>query len=118
MVDLGISNSRMKDFSDIAVAARRVAFDGESLVTALRATFRRRGTTLPDGDVVALSERFVQDSSAQANWRAFAARSGQSEFESLEQVVRELQRFLGEPFVRARSTKPFAAQWSPGGPWT
>jgi hypothetical protein len=53
MVDLGISNSRMKDFSDIAIAARRVAFDGESLVLALRATFRRRGTALPDGEIIA-----------------------------------------------------------------
>ena len=118
IVDLGISNSRMKDFSDVAVAARRVAFDGESLVAALRATFRRRGTSLPDGDIVPLSVRFVQDASAQANWKAFAARSGQSEFETLEQVVRELQRFLGEPIVHARSTKPFGAHWNPGGPWT
>jgi hypothetical protein len=69
MVDLGISNSRMKDFSDVAIAARRVAFDGESLVVAVRATFRRRGTALPEGEVVALSEKFVQDSSAQANWK-------------------------------------------------
>ena len=117
MVDLGISNSRMKDFSDVAIAARRVAFDGEALVVALRATFRRRGAILPDGEVVALSERFVQDSSAQANWRAFVARNQQSEFESLQQVVSELERFLRKPFAHARSTKLFAAHWSPGGPW-
>jgi hypothetical protein len=117
MVDLGISNSRLKDFSDIAIAARRVAFDGESLVAALRATFRRRGTALPDGEIVALSEQFVQDSSAQGNWRAFATRNQQTEFESLKQVVSELQRFLHEPFAHARSAEPFAAQWSPGGPW-
>jgi hypothetical protein len=86
MVDLGIANSRMKDFSDVAVAARRVSFDGESLVAALRATFRRRGTPLPDGNIVALSERFVADANAQANWKAFASRSGQTEFESLERV--------------------------------
>lgn len=47
MVDLGISNSRMKDFCDVALAARRVAFVGEALVVALRATFRRRGTHFP-----------------------------------------------------------------------
>ncbi len=117
LVDLGISNSRMKDFSDIAIAARRVAFDGESLVAALRATFRRRGTALPDGEIVAISEQFVQDSSAQANWRAFATRNQQTEFESLQQVVSELQRFLQEPFAHAHSAEPFAAQWSPGGPW-
>jgi hypothetical protein len=117
MVDLGISNSRMKDFCDVAMAARRVAFDGESLVVALRATFRRRATPLPAGEIIALSERFVHDVSAQANWKAFAARSQQREFESLHQVVWELQRFLHEPFAHARSAEPFVAQWSPGGPW-
>jgi predicted nucleotidyltransferase component of viral defense system len=117
MVDLGISNSRMKDFSDVAIAARRVAFDGESLAVALRATFRRRGTAFPDGEIVALSEQFVQDSSAQANWKAFATRNQQTEFESLQQVVSELRRFLHEPVAHARSTELFTAQWSPGGPW-
>lgn len=117
MVDLGISNSRMKDFCDVALAARRVAFVGEVLVVALRATFRRRSTPLPDGEIIALSERFVQDTSAQANWRAFATRSRQREFESLQQVVSELQRFLHEPFAHARSADAFVAQWKPGGPW-
>ncbi|MGH9476160.1 MAG: nucleotidyl transferase AbiEii/AbiGii toxin family protein [Terriglobales bacterium] len=117
MVDLGISNSRMKDFCDLAMAARRVAFEGESLAIALRATFRRRATPLPDGEIVALSERFIRDAKAQANWKAFVMKSRQSEFESLEQVVRELQSFLYEPFAYARSAEPFSAQWSPGGPW-
>jgi hypothetical protein len=82
MVDLGISNSRMKDFTDVAMAARRVAFDGDTLVAALRATFRRRGTPLPELEVVALSDRFVQDANAQANWKAFATRNRPRDFES------------------------------------
>lgn len=117
MVDLGISNSRMKDFTDVGMAARRVAFDGEALVAAFRATFRRRGTPLPEGEIVALSERFVQDASAQANWKAFATRNRPREFASLAQVVSELQCFLNEPFAKARGAKPFVAKWSPGGPW-
>lgn len=117
MVALGISNSRMKDFADIAMAARRVAFDGESLVAALQATFRRRGTPLPDGAIVALSDRFAQDARAQANWKAFTARSRQREFNSLDQVVAELHRFLQEPFARARSGETFVAEWPSGGPW-
>jgi len=59
----------------------------------------------------------VQDTSAQANWKAFAARSRQHEFESLQQVVSELQRFLHEPLANARSAEAFVAQWKPGGPW-
>jgi hypothetical protein len=116
MVDLGISNSRMKDFSDIAVAARRIAFDGATLVAALKATFRRRGTAFPEGETVALTDRFVQDASAQANCRAFANRM-EVPFDSLERLVSELREFLREPLQRARSGDDFNLRWNPGGPW-
>ena len=52
-----------------------------------------------------------------ANWKAFAARNQQTEFESLQQVVSELRRFLHEPLAHARSMEPFAAKWSPRGLW-
>jgi len=118
MVDLGRSNSRMKDYADLVMAARRVAFDGDVLVAALRATFRRRQTPLPDDEVVGLSDEFVQDERALANWRAFAARSQLRGFESLAQVVAELRPFLLPPLEHARIGEPFAARWNPGGPWT
>ncbi|MEO8257502.1 MAG: nucleotidyl transferase AbiEii/AbiGii toxin family protein [Acidobacteriota bacterium] len=118
MVDLGSSNSRMKDFTDVAMAARRLAFDGDVLTVALRATFRRRKTPLPDTEFVALSERFVQDSNAQANWKAFATRNQPGGFQSLAQVVAELRSFLLPPLEHARTGEPFAARWNPGGPWT
>jgi hypothetical protein len=98
MVDLGISNSRMKDFTDVAVAAKRMAFDGATLVSVLRATFHRRGTALPDGEIVAMTDSFVQDATAQANWKAFANRN-QVQFESLGQLVSELRRFLRVPLL-------------------
>jgi predicted nucleotidyltransferase component of viral defense system len=118
VVDLGISNSRMKDFTDIAMAARRVTFDGDVLIGALRATFRRRRTPLPDAEIVGLSDRFVQDASAQANWKAFATRNRPRDFESLAQVVSELRRFLHDPLEHARSGEPFTANWNPSGRWT
>jgi predicted nucleotidyltransferase component of viral defense system len=117
MVDHGISNSRMKDFTDIAMAARRVTFDGDSLVAALRATFHRRRTPFVEGEIVALSDRFVQDASAQANWKAFARRNRPRDFESLGQVVSELRAFLRAPIEHARTGESFAARWNPGGPW-
>jgi predicted nucleotidyltransferase component of viral defense system len=117
MVDLGISNSRMKDFTDVAMAARRLKFSGDPLVAALRATFRRRGTALPE-QIVGLSERFVKDANALANWKAFATRNEPAHFQSLAQVVAELRLFLQEPLDHARTGQSFRATWSPGGPWT
>jgi hypothetical protein len=118
MVDLGRSNSRMKDFTDLAMAARRVAFDGDALVAAIRATFRRRQTPLPDGEIVALTEAFTGDERAQANWRAFAGRNQLRGFDSLAQVVAELRPFLLPPLAHAPTDEPFTEHWSPGGPWT
>jgi predicted nucleotidyltransferase component of viral defense system len=117
MVDHGISNSRMKDFTDIAVAARRMAFDGSILIAAVRATFRRRVGGIPEGELVALTDAFLQEATAQANWKAFARRS-HVPFESLEQVVSELRAFLRAPLEGARSEVEFTKRWPPGGPWT
>jgi hypothetical protein len=47
MVTLGIANSRMKDYYDIAVLARDFEFDGKTLTEAILATFKRRRTILP-----------------------------------------------------------------------
>ena len=47
MVQLGMANSRMKDFYDVAVLARDYDFEGDILVRAIRATFERRQTPLP-----------------------------------------------------------------------
>lgn len=39
MVELGINNSRMKDFFDLAIIASTSELDGSTLVDALRSTF-------------------------------------------------------------------------------
>jgi hypothetical protein len=49
LVKLGLANSRMKDFFDIVVMARMFTFDGGELARAIRSTFERRGTALPNG---------------------------------------------------------------------
>jgi hypothetical protein len=117
MVDLGRSNSRMKDFTDIAMAARRVAFDGDALVAAIRATFRRRQTPLPDDEILALTEEFTGDERALANWRAFAGRNRLRGFGSLAEVVAELRPFLLPAIEHARTGESFTARWNAGGPW-
>ena len=117
MVDLGLSNSRMKDLTDVAMAARRAPFDGAVLVVAIQATFVRRRTQLPSGEMVALSDRFVQDDRTQANWKAYVRREGLRGFDSLAQLIAELRAFLVAPLAHARSGQPFTAQWTPGGPW-
>ena len=47
MVQLGLANSRMKDFFDLFLLAKLFEFEGQLLVQAISATFNRRGTLLP-----------------------------------------------------------------------
>lgn len=49
MVKLGPANSRMKDFWDLAVLSEGFTFSFDTLASAVRATFDRRGTPLGAG---------------------------------------------------------------------
>ena len=47
LVNLGMANTRMKDFYDLWFIARRFGFDGTTLSKAINNTFARRATPLP-----------------------------------------------------------------------
>ena len=53
--------SRMKDFFDLYIFANQFQFDGKILVDAIRSTFRRRRTNLPERMPLALSDEFSGD---------------------------------------------------------
>jgi Nucleotidyl transferase AbiEii toxin, Type IV TA system len=65
-VQLGLANSRMKDFYDLMVLARLFEFDGEVLACAIQATFERRRTPLPIGLPVGLQIEFAEDATKRA----------------------------------------------------
>jgi hypothetical protein len=60
MVDLDMQNSRMKDFYDIWVLSRTIDFSGDELSEAIRLTFERRKTRLPEQVPTALTARFLR----------------------------------------------------------
>ena len=65
MVDLGMQNSRMKDFFDIYNISLQFKFDGDVLVEAIRSTFERRSTEVPEDIPLALTEKFALDNQKQ-----------------------------------------------------
>ena len=119
MVNLGASNSRMKDFWDVAALAQEFEFDGETLRTAIDETFRRRRT--PIGEVVseALRPVFYQEEKRTGMWRAFRQKSGLQlgvpmAFTAVgERVI----AFLGPVRESLASDEGFARVWPKGGPW-
>jgi predicted nucleotidyltransferase component of viral defense system len=118
MVLLGVANTRMKDFYDVWVIARRFSFEGPQLARAVAATFRRRGTPLPDGVPVALTAEFSEDGVRRQQWKAFLARIGQEQgAPGLSEVVDALSRFLGPPLDALGTGTDFPLRWPAGGPW-
>ena len=61
MTVLGLANTRMKDFFDLAIIAGRTDLDGATLARAIAATFARHGTALPMQAPVALTREFGGD---------------------------------------------------------
>jgi predicted nucleotidyltransferase component of viral defense system len=115
MVQLGMANSRMKDFFDIVALSRTFEFDGDLLARAIRATFERRGTALPDGPPVAFTSTFAEDETKQAQWKAFLRKSGAtSEAEPLESAVAMVSSFLTHPMAIALAPSASRSRWRAG----
>jgi hypothetical protein len=118
MVLLGSKNSRMRDFFDIDALATRQSFEGRLLTAAVRATFARRSTALPETIPLALTPEFGATPEKQTQWRAFCRKSGVTTApENFQEVVERLAVFLVPVLEAARSESRLRAKWSPGGPW-
>lgn len=119
MVQLGMANSRMKDFFDLWVMARDFSFVGETLREALAATFSRRKTELPTTIPPALTDTFSKDETKRKQWSAFRTRSSlKTQIGELDEVVPALGRFLLPPLAAAGRAELFPQRWPAGGPWT
>jgi predicted nucleotidyltransferase component of viral defense system len=119
LISLGMGNSRAKDFYDLVSLARDFEFEGRPLVKAISATFKRRGTPLPAGEPIALTDEFSGDGSKQAQWRAFLKKSRlvAGTPPPLGDIIVELRAFLLPPLAAAAAGEPLAMLWPAGGPW-
>ena len=120
VVNLGIANSRMKDFYDLWIMAHQFDFDGLTLSKAIRNTFARRQTTLQKQTPSGLSSTFYSDKQKNLQWNAFLRKGmllSTSSPPSLEEVCELLETFLMPPTQALENNQPFTGQWQPGGPW-
>ena len=119
MVALGILNSRMKDFYDLSIISKQLTFDGPKLVDAIKATFKRRRTKIPEAAPMALTDEFSMDRDKVTQWKAFLTRSGlENTAVDLPQTIEELRLFLIPPLQAAASGGDFHLEWTRGGPWS
>lgn len=119
MVSRDQTNSRVKDLWDIACLARRFAFDGETLRTAIQETFRRRGTSFPVERPAALLPDYYEDSARTQHWQVLR-RQIPADADGPVRLVdagEELRHFLGSVCDSLTKESPFTQAWSAGGPW-
>jgi hypothetical protein len=86
IVVLRLTNSRMKDYYDLWTAARLGVVTAEGLGEAVRHTFARRGTAVPEGLPEGLTAAFAEDAGKRAQWAGFVRKS-RLEAPSLAEVV-------------------------------
>ena len=91
---LGMTNTRMKDFFDLALLLRDDTLDDAELQQAVEATFARRQTAIPGTMPIGLSDAFASDTTKQTQWRAFLSKN------KLEPM--DLRDVIGA--IRARAT--------------
>jgi predicted nucleotidyltransferase component of viral defense system len=117
MILLGQANSRMKDFYDLAVIARRTELNGATLASAIKATFARRNTALPTERPLALTRQFSADAGKVRQWQAFLNKNGITTG-SLADTVELLDLLLWPPTLVVAANSTATALWNPAaGKW-
>lgn len=118
MVNLGMANSRMKDFFDLKYLSDNFSFEGSSLAQAIKATFDKRRTLIPVELPPASTEDFSGNPGKQNQWSTFLKKNSlTAEVQDIEVVCNSLGAFLMPPSKVASSGKNFRLKWTPGKGW-
>ena len=118
MVELGTSNSRMKDFYDVWVLQNQFDFDGVTLSEAIKATFERRRTAVEPSSWITFQSSFYASDEPLTRWRLYVSRGS---FERVPppfaDVGAAIEAFLRPVCVAIVEDHGFAQSWPLGGPW-
>lgn len=98
---LGMANTRMKDYFDLLMLAREGVMDEGILSEAVKATFARRGTLLPETLPSGLSDQFAADPAKRRQWDAFVQRN-RLHAPALTEVIVELRHTVAGALEGAR----------------
>ena len=109
IVRLGLPNSRMKDYYDLWAIHNVQLIEPEELDAAIRATFDRRGTPIPQAVPVGLSDEFIGDDRKAQQWMAYRASLDLEEL-SLEKVVEIIWSYVGPACERLRNQEESRGQ--------
>lgn len=117
LTGLGLLNSRIKDYYDVALLSRLYPFDEQRLADAIVATFQHRGTSV-EAEPIGLTQAYCDDPARILQWRAFVRRSRFGEDASdLARLIYEIRPFVLPLLSKVTLNESFTGHWKPGGPW-
>jgi hypothetical protein len=119
MVQLGIANTRMKDFHDLKTLSELFDFESRPLADAIQRTFERRKTALPvDEAPTALTSEFYANTTKVAQWNAFILKNKlYIQPSSLESVTESIREFV-MPLMRTEILNGGRRlRWEPSKSW-
>lgn len=118
IISKGMLNSRMKDFYDLRILSQKFEFNGNSLTQAIKATFARRGTNIPNDPPIAFTEEFCMNPDKQVQWQAFLRNSKLDDTQiTIPEAIHDIQKFLMLPLKAAATGELFQMSWPARGPW-
>lgn len=119
MVELDMTNSRMKDFFDICLLTHMFPFEMDIMRQAIVATFKAREKSIPLTAPVAFTKKFYKDAQKQTQWTAFIKKARPKErLGSLADVVVEISNFLLPVLQSYADEKDMKSTWTPGTGWS
>lgn len=112
MVMLGLANSRMKDFYDIAIIAHTMPLDGDLLSQAVKSTFDRRKTDILPAPLYIFSDAFKTDKDKNTQWNAFINKNNLDSKTDFAHAIGEVRQLLEPVYQALADEHSFNMQWS------
>ncbi len=119
IVQLDLSNSRMKDFYDVWILSQALEFDGQELSKSIQSTFERRETPIPTTPPAALTERFFGDPTHTRQWDAFVTRIDELSLKGrLPTIIGAIADLVMPPTKAAAERNPLRSRWTSKSGWS
>ncbi len=113
MVYNGLGNKRMKDYYDLWTVGQNCEVIGPELQAAIRATFERRGTTIPTKIPQGLGEAFYTAKRKKQEWREFLQTYSLRKSLSFEEICLGVQSLVMPVAEACVNEADFDAVWEP-----
>ncbi len=118
MIEMGLVNSRVKDFYDIWFLCKNFEFDGLELQDAFTGTFKRRKTAVPEVIPLSLTDEMDQDEVMRTRWTVFLNDLGlRGEDLPLIDVINQIRSFVMPVSRSIHKKEEFDKIWKPDKGW-